>query len=123
VRIFLTKLIRFFVVAPNLLGHAGRQSSDYSVSAPAKDLRSFFTMGESYDVIVGHCFGGVVTLSLLPFLPKGKETTVILVDPAIGLLDKRYTRVKNTFMKEVASLRSPEVHMLSILLGHKATAC
>jgi pimeloyl-ACP methyl ester carboxylesterase len=107
----LTNCSGFFVVAPDLLGHAGRQSSDYSVSALAKDLRPFFTMDESYDVIIGHSFGGVVVLSLLPFLPKGKETTVILVDPAIELSETRRARVKNTFMKEVASLRSPEEHM------------
>ncbi|KAG1823667.1 Alpha/Beta hydrolase protein [Suillus subaureus] len=79
----------FFVVAPNLLGHAWRRSTDYRVSNIAEDLRSYFVMGTSYDVIIGHSFGGPVTLSLLPFLPKTKDTAIILLDPALELTEEK----------------------------------
>ncbi|OAX39177.1 alpha beta-hydrolase [Rhizopogon vinicolor AM-OR11-026] len=101
----------FFVVAPNLLGHAWRQrGSDYSVSSIAEDLRSYFVMGTSYDVIIGHSLGGPVALSLLPFLPK-KEVTVILVDPAIEVPHELAEMFQELFVKEVVTLRTPDEHM------------
>ncbi|OAX39039.1 alpha/beta-hydrolase [Rhizopogon vinicolor AM-OR11-026] len=72
----------FFVIARNLLGHAGRRGSDYRVSAFAEDLQPYFAT-DTYDVVIGHSLGGMVALSLLLFLPKEKETTVILVDPPL----------------------------------------
>ncbi|KAG1851957.1 Alpha/Beta hydrolase protein [Suillus subluteus] len=101
----------FFVVAPNLLGHAGRQSTDYRVSNIAEDLRSYFVMGTSYDVIIGHSFGGPVTLSLLPFLPKTKDTTVILLDPALEVTEEKLEMNKQLVINELARIRTPEEHM------------
>ncbi|KAG1886558.1 Alpha/Beta hydrolase protein [Suillus subluteus] len=73
----------FFVVAPNLLGHAWRRGTDYRVSTLAEDLRPYFFNDTSYDVVVGSSLGGTVALSLLQFLPKTKKVTVILLDPPL----------------------------------------
>ncbi|KAG1755984.1 hypothetical protein EDB19DRAFT_446047 [Suillus lakei] len=53
------------------------------MSTLAEDLRPYFVKDMSYDVIIGHSLGGTVALSLLSFLPKTKETTVILLDPPL----------------------------------------
>ncbi|KAG2339859.1 alpha/beta-hydrolase [Suillus weaverae] len=101
----------FFVVAPNLLGHAWRRGTDYRVSTLAEDLRPYFAMDMSYDVIIGHSLGGLVTLSLLPFLPKTKETTVILVDPPLERTAEQFKVDKKRFMKEIADARTADEHM------------
>ena len=108
---FLTGGSGFFVVAPNLLGHAWRRGNDYSVSALAEDLRPYFIMDISYDVIIGHSMGGAVTLSLLPFLPKHKEITLILVDPAIEISEERLRVNELLFMEEVTRIKTPDEHM------------
>ncbi|KAG1753769.1 uncharacterized protein EDB91DRAFT_1099748 [Suillus paluster] len=77
----------FFVVAPNLLGHAWRRGTDYRVSALAEDLQRY--MDTSYDVIIDHSLGGPVALSLLSFLPQTKETTVMILDPVLKLTEKK----------------------------------
>lgn len=102
----------FFVVAPNLLAHAGRQgNADYRASAFAEDLRPYFAMDTSYDVIIGHSFGGAVAVSLLPFLPKTKETTVILLDPGLEATEEQTKMNLNLFLKETANIKPVEVHM------------
>lgn len=101
----------FFVVAPNLLGHAWRRGTDYRVSTLAEDLRAYFVMDTSYDVIIGHSLGGAVTLSLLPFLPKTKDTTVILLDPALELTKETADKGENWFLKEIANVRAADDHM------------
>lgn len=101
----------FFVVAPNLLGHAWRRSTDYRVSNIAEDLRPYFAMGTSYDVIIGHSFGGPVTLSLLPFLPKTQNTTVILLDPALELTEEKIKMNAQLVENELTRIRTPEEHM------------
>ncbi|KAG1886548.1 hypothetical protein F4604DRAFT_1277716 [Suillus subluteus] len=53
------------------------------MSTLAEDLRPYFINDTSYDVVVGSSLGATVALSLLPFLPKTKETTVILLDPPL----------------------------------------
>lgn len=101
----------FFVVAPNLLGHAWRWSTDYRVSNIAEDLRPYFAMGTSYDVIIGHSLGGPVTLSLLPFLPKAQNTTVILLDPALELKEEKIKMNAQLVENELTRIRAPEEHM------------
>lgn len=101
----------FFVVAPNLLGHAWRRGTDYRMSTLAEDLRPYFVMDASYDVIIGHSLGGAVTLSLLPFLPNTKETTVILLDPAIELTEESADMYENRFLNEIANVRTADDHM------------
>ncbi|KAG1874705.1 Alpha/Beta hydrolase protein [Suillus subalutaceus] len=86
----------FFVVAPNLLGHAWRRGGDYRVSTLAEDLRPYFAVDMSYDVIIGHSLGGIVAVSLFPFLPKTKETTVILADPPLELTVEQFQQGKNS---------------------------
>jgi pimeloyl-ACP methyl ester carboxylesterase len=81
------------------------------VSTLAEDLRPYFATNTSYDVIIGHSLGGAVALSLLPFLPKGKEATVILVDPALEIPDGQLAITKDLFLKEVTSPRTPDEHM------------
>ncbi|KAG2158933.1 Alpha/Beta hydrolase protein [Suillus bovinus] len=102
----------FFVVAPNLLGHAWRRGTDYRVSTLAEDLRPYFAMDMSYDVIIGHSLGGVVTLSLLPFLPKTKETTVLLVDPPLERAGGTFKDDKNWYLKKVVDPKSADEHMV-----------
>ncbi|KAG2158932.1 Alpha/Beta hydrolase protein [Suillus bovinus] len=101
----------FFVVAPNLLGHAWRRGTDYRVSTLAEDLRPYFAMDMSYDVIIGHSLGGLVILSLLPFLPKTKGTTVILVDPPLQRTAEQFKNDKIRFMKEITDARTADEHM------------
>ncbi|KAG1755979.1 Alpha/Beta hydrolase protein [Suillus lakei] len=105
----------FFVVAPNLLGHAWRWGTDYPdyrVSNLAEDLRPYFAVGTSYDVIIGHALGGPITLSLLPFLPKTKETTVILVDPALELIEEKVKVKTQIVINERANLKPVEGFMV-----------
>ncbi|KAG0702372.1 Alpha/Beta hydrolase protein [Suillus ampliporus] len=102
----------FFVVAPNLLGHAWRRGAEsYRVSAFAEDLRPYFAMDTSYDVIIGHSFGGPVALSLLSFLPNTKKTTVILLDPTLELTEEKATMLKNMFLGWITNIKTPEEHM------------
>ncbi|KAG1850499.1 Alpha/Beta hydrolase protein [Suillus tomentosus] len=102
----------FFIVAPNLLAHAGRQgNNDYRISAFAEDLRPYFVTDMSYDVIIGHSFGGAVAVSLLPFLPKMKETTVILLDPGLEFTEEQNKMNLNLFLKETANIKPVDVHM------------
>jgi len=101
----------FFVVAPNLLGHAWRRGSDYRVSVLAEDLQSYFAMDTSYDVIIGHSLGGTVALALLPFLPKEKETTVILVDPPLEIPDEKLKIDKVMILNHVTSVKTADEYM------------
>lgn len=101
----------FFVVAPNLLGHGWRRCTDYRVSDFAEDLRPYFAMDTSYDVIIAHSFGGPVALSLLPFLPKTKETTMILVDSALELTKEQFNGQMNVFLNWTGNVRTPAEHM------------
>jgi pimeloyl-ACP methyl ester carboxylesterase len=105
--LFSTSFTGFFVVAPNLLGHAWRRGTDYRVSTLAEDLQPYFIKDIFYDVIVGHSLGGPVVLSLLHFLPKPKETTVILLDPPLEI--ERETEMhKSWFLNEVANARTTQ---------------
>ncbi|KAG1820465.1 Alpha/Beta hydrolase protein [Suillus subaureus] len=101
----------FFVVAPNLLGHAWRRGTDYRISTLAEDLRPYFAMDMPYDVIIGHSLGGLVALSLFPYLPKTKETTVILVDPPLELTVEQFKKSKNKFLKEIEDSKTADEHM------------
>jgi hypothetical protein len=80
------------------------------VSALADDLRSYLVM-DSYDVIIGHSLGGAVALALLPFLPKEKEVTVILVDPALDIPDGELKINEKLFVEQVMRIRTPDEHM------------
>ncbi|KAG2058946.1 alpha/beta-hydrolase [Suillus hirtellus] len=101
----------FFVMAPNLLGHGGRRCTDYRMSDFAEDLRPYFAMDTSYDVIISHSFGCQVNLSLLPFLPKTKETTVILVDPPLELTEAEVKMNHNLFLELTNNIKTAEEHM------------
>ncbi|KAG2112811.1 Alpha/Beta hydrolase protein [Suillus cothurnatus] len=97
----------FFVVAPNLLGHAWRRGTDYRVSTLAEDLRPYFINDTSYDVVIGRSLGGTVALSLLPFLPKTKETAVILLDPPLEM-EGTIEVDKSQFLSAVANVKTAE---------------
>ncbi|KAG2112101.1 Alpha/Beta hydrolase protein [Suillus clintonianus] len=101
----------FFVVAPNLLGHAWRGGSDFRMSAYAKDLLPYFANDTSYDVIMGHSLGGPVALELLPFLPTKKETTIILVDPALDFNETQADTAIQYLSQETTTVRTAEEHM------------
>ncbi|KAG1791450.1 Alpha/Beta hydrolase protein [Suillus plorans] len=101
----------FFVIAPNLLGHGGRRCTDYRISDFAEDLRPYFAMDTSYDVIISHSFGCQVNLSLLPFLPKTKETTVILVDPPLELTEVQVKMNQNLFLELTTNVKTAEEYM------------
>jgi surfactin synthase thioesterase subunit len=80
------------------------------VSVLAEDLQPYFVM-KTYDVIIGHSLGGTVALSLLPFLPKEKETTLILIDPVLEISDEKHATYENMFLKELTSVRTADEHM------------
>ncbi|KAG2151939.1 Alpha/Beta hydrolase protein [Suillus cothurnatus] len=101
----------FFVVAPNLLGHGGRRCTNYRISDFAEDLRPYFATDTSYDVIIGHSFGCLVTLSLLPFLPKTKETTIILLDAALELTEQKVEHFENMVSEWTTNVKTAEEHM------------
>ncbi|KAG2040494.1 Alpha/Beta hydrolase protein [Suillus americanus] len=97
----------FFVVAPNLLGHAWRQGTDFRMSTLAEDLRPYLISDTSCDVVIGRSLGGTVALSLLQFLPKAKEVTVILLDPP---LEREATAEmdKSAFLNAFANVKTTE---------------
>ncbi|KAG2077690.1 hypothetical protein BDR04DRAFT_1088794 [Suillus decipiens] len=101
----------FFVVAPNLLGLGWRRGTGYRISTLAEDLRPYFAIDMSYDVIIGHSLGNIVTLSLSPFLPKTKETTVILLDPPLESTEETFKNAKISFLKEIADRRTTDGYM------------
>jgi len=101
----------FFVIAPNLLGHGYRRGSDYRMSVLAEDLQPYFAMDTSYDVIIGHSVGATVALALLPFLPKEKETTVILVDPPLEISDEQLKINKATVLNEMTNVKTADEFM------------
>lgn len=101
----------FFVIAPNLLGHGGRRCTNYRISDFAEDLQPYFALDMSYDVIIGHSFGCLVTLSLLPFLPQTKEATVILIDPALELTEAQFTSYQNVFLHWTTNVLTAKEHM------------
>ncbi|KAG1726542.1 uncharacterized protein EDB91DRAFT_59660 [Suillus paluster] len=80
-------------------------------------------MDTSYDVVIGHSLGGTVALLLLPFLPKTKETTVILLDPALEITEERSEISKNKHLKRVANVETVDEPWLRTMLGHDVTAC
>ncbi|KAG1719871.1 hypothetical protein EDB19DRAFT_1780508, partial [Suillus lakei] len=110
----------FFVVAPNLLGHAWRQGTDYRVSTLTEDFRPYFIKDTffSYDIIIGHSLGCPVALSLLQFLLKTKEATVIPLENPEGTIELH----KNWFLNEV-TMSEPPRSWLIIMVGHDVTAC
>ncbi|KAG1815304.1 hypothetical protein EV424DRAFT_1112904 [Suillus variegatus] len=77
----------------------------------AEDLRPYFAMDTSYDVIISHSFGCQVNLSLLPFLPKTKETTVILVDPPLEQTEAQVKMNHNLFLELTKNIKTAEEHM------------
>jgi len=81
------------------------------MSVFAEDLRPYFGMDTSYDVIIGHSLGGPIVLSLLPFLPKEKETTIILVDPVLELSEERLEISEKQFLSDVLNVKSADEHM------------
>ncbi|KAG1836399.1 Alpha/Beta hydrolase protein [Suillus subalutaceus] len=87
--------------------HAWRRGTDYRISTLAEDLRPYFINDTSYDVVIGRSLGGTVALSLLPFLPKTKEVTVILLDPP---LEREGTAEmdKSWFLEAIANVKTAE---------------
>jgi pimeloyl-ACP methyl ester carboxylesterase len=103
--LFSTRFTGFFVVAPNLLGHAWRRGTDYSVSSLVDDLQPYFIKDTFYDVVVGHSLGGTVALSLLHLLPKTKQTNVILLDPPLEI-ERTLEMHKSWFLNEVTNVKN-----------------
>ncbi|KAG0700630.1 hypothetical protein DFH29DRAFT_931119 [Suillus ampliporus] len=68
-------------------------------------------MDMSYDVIIGHSLGGTVALALMPFLPKTKETTIILLDPGLEITAEQAEMISDIFTKEVAHVRTADEYM------------
>jgi len=50
-------------------------------------------------------------MSLFPFLPRTKETTVILVDPVVEIPDAALVNNKNTFLEEIENPKSADEWM------------
>jgi len=79
------------------------------VSAFVEDLLPY--LATTYDVIIGHSVGGAVTMSLFPFLPSTKETTVILVDPIVEVPDAALVTNTNMFLEEIENPKSADEWM------------
>jgi len=80
------------------------------MSSITEDLRPYFAADMSYDVIIGTSFGGTVALALLPFLPKTKETTIILLDPILEVSNERKEIYTNKFHQIVGSPKTADDH-------------
>jgi hypothetical protein len=52
-----------------------------------------------------------VTLSLLPFLPKTKETTIILLDAALELTEQKVEHFENMVSEWTTNVKTAEEHM------------
>ncbi|KAG1815301.1 Alpha/Beta hydrolase protein [Suillus variegatus] len=79
----------YLVIAPNLLGHALRNTGvDFKVQTLADDLLPYLQAAE-YDIVIGHSMGALVVLSLLKYLPKAKHTSVVLIDPSLEIAAER----------------------------------
>lgn len=50
-------------------------------------------------------------MSLLPFLPKTQNTTVILLDPALELTEEKIKMNAQFVENELTRIRTPEEHM------------
>jgi len=62
-------------------------------------------MDMSYDVIIGHSLGAIVALALLPLF-KTKDTTAILVDPALEISDEEIQMREDYLVREVTSTKT-----------------
>ncbi|KAG2040504.1 Alpha/Beta hydrolase protein [Suillus americanus] len=112
----------FFVVAPNLLGHAWRRGTDFRMSTLAEDLRAYFINDTSYDVVVGHCLGGIVALLLLQFLPQTKEATVILLDPPVEI-EQTAEMYEGMFLDEIEKIPNVPTKQLADYRGWSQHDC
>jgi hypothetical protein len=68
-------------------------------------------MDTLYDVVMSHSLGGLVMLCLFLFLPKTKETTIILVDPPLELMVEQFQQGKNRFLKEFEDAKTADEYM------------
>jgi len=59
-------------------------------------------MNMSYDVIIGHSLGAAVTLALLPYIKK-KDTTAILVDPALEFSNEQLQMYRDLLIQKMTN--------------------
>lgn len=91
----------YLVVAPNLLGHALRNTGvDFKVQTLADDLLPYLQAAE-YDIVIGHSVGALVVLSLLKYLPKTKPTSVVLIDPSLEITAEQMVNARVRFSTDV----------------------
>ncbi|KAH0828839.1 Alpha/Beta hydrolase protein [Lanmaoa asiatica] len=107
---------RYFVIAPDLLGHGNaRRSSDYTVGALAEELRPFFTTAGGNDhpfhVVVGHSLGGLVASALFPLLKSAQTVQVVLVDPPLELTPELVAHFRKLFHDNLRNPKTPEAYL------------
>ncbi|KIJ70582.1 hypothetical protein HYDPIDRAFT_172369 [Hydnomerulius pinastri MD-312] len=100
----------YYVVAPNLLGHAYRKGTDYSAKSMAEDLRPYFNTTH-YNLIIGHSLGAVVSAHLLPLLHHCHPVTVIMVDPPLEVSAEHAARANAFFSGEATNVRTAEAYL------------
>ncbi|KAG6333494.1 hypothetical protein ID866_5597 [Astraeus odoratus] len=86
---------RYFVVAPNLLGHGFRQGTDFHLATLAGDLHPYLTQ-DHYDAIIGH---------------SSRRISVILVDPSLHFSPEFIQEKKEEWANDVAHVKSVETFM------------
>ncbi|KAG1731730.1 hypothetical protein EDB19DRAFT_1737085 [Suillus lakei] len=87
----------------------GGGNTDYRISAFAEDLRSYFVMDMSYDVIIGHSFWRFSGIISLPFVAQ-KERNHPYRETGRDQL--------KSMPQGIANVKAADVHMVRILLGH-----
>ncbi|KAF9247197.1 Alpha/Beta hydrolase protein [Melanogaster broomeanus] len=100
----------YLVTAPNLVGHGSRRSTDYHMSSLTEDLHPYFSQ-MNYDLIIGHSLGGVVIMSLFPYLSQSHPTAIVLVDPPLRLEAEELEMFDHIFSDSCTNIKSAEVYL------------
>lgn len=99
----------YFVTAPNLIGHASRVATDYSLTSIVEDLRPYLA-ARHYSVIIGHSLGAVTALALHSHLSSSHPTAIVLVDPPLQLAPEKVRFFDTIFSDACTNIKSAEVY-------------
>ncbi|KIJ61325.1 hypothetical protein HYDPIDRAFT_96732 [Hydnomerulius pinastri MD-312] len=100
----------YFVVAPNMIGHASRWSQDYRIRAFSKDLLPYFSNGAKYDAIAGHSLGAVVALDLITLLSPATIPNLLLIDPPLDIPPEQTAINRGWIVDEIANKKGIEFY-------------
>jgi len=102
----------FYVMAPNLVGHASRNydPKNLSVQSIAEDLLPLVHRWKTFDLIIGHSLGGLVALALLAYLPNPHPTAVLILDPPLYHSPQVVAAMPAWWREQTAVIHQPEVY-------------